>query len=114
MACSSRSAGSSRSLAALFQPRAGCVLTTLAFTLPSITVSFSPLLFFAPYCLLLGYLIFRSTFLPHILGVLMALGRRGLAGLSPPQPPALCIGHPRGRWHLRGSIPDALAHRDEA
>lgn len=35
------------------------------------------LLFFGPYCLLLGYLIFRSTFLPRILGVLMALAGVG-------------------------------------
>jgi hypothetical protein len=34
-------------------------------------------LFFGPYCLLIGYLIFRSKFLPRILGVLM-----GLAGLG--------------------------------
>jgi hypothetical protein len=37
----------------------------------------SALVFFGPYCLLLGYLIFRSTFLPRILGVLMALAGVG-------------------------------------
>ncbi len=37
----------------------------------------SPLLFFGPYCLLLGYLILRSTFLPRILGVLMVLAGLG-------------------------------------
>jgi Domain of unknown function (DUF4386) len=42
------------------------------------------LVFFGPYCLLLGYLIFNSTFLPRILGVLMALAGLGwLLFLSP-------------------------------
>jgi hypothetical protein len=35
------------------------------------------IVFFGFYCLLIGYLIFRSTFLPRIIGVLMALA--GLA-----------------------------------
>ena len=42
------------------------------------------LVFFGPYCLLLGYLIFRSTFLPRILGVLMACAGVGwLIYMSP-------------------------------
>lgn len=64
------------SLLAAFFSLVGCVLMTLA-SFPGITVSISPLLFFGPYCLLLGYLIFKSTFLPHILGVLMALAGLG-------------------------------------
>jgi hypothetical protein len=42
------------------------------------------LVFFGPYCLLIGYLVFRSTFLPRILGILMALAGVGwLIFLSP-------------------------------
>jgi hypothetical protein len=41
--------------------------------------------FFGVYCLLIGYLIFKSSFLPRILGVLMAFAGLGwLTFLSPP------------------------------
>ena len=43
------------------------------------------MVFFGVYCLLIGYLIFRSAFLSRILGVLMALAGLGwLTFLSPP------------------------------
>jgi hypothetical protein len=43
-----------------------------------------PLMFFGPFCILIGYLIFKSTFLPKTLGVLMALAGVGwLIFLSP-------------------------------
>lgn len=42
------------------------------------------LIFFAPYCLLLGYLILRSAFLPKFLGVLMVIAGFGwLIFMSP-------------------------------
>lgn len=42
-------------------------------------------IFFGIYCVLIGYLILKSTFLPRILGVLMALGGLGyLTFLWPP------------------------------
>lgn len=64
------------SLIAAFFSLTGCVVMTLEqfHVAPS---SMSPLLFFGPYCLLIGYLILRSTFLPRILGVLMALAGFG-------------------------------------
>ncbi len=44
----------------------------------------SSLFFFGPYCLLIGYLIFKSIFLPRILGVLMGSAGVGwLLFLSP-------------------------------
>ncbi len=77
-------------IAALFS-LAGCVVMTLG-QFHVVPLSMSPMLFFGPYCLLIGYLIFRSTFLPRILGVFMALAWLGwLAFLSPTVAHALTL-----------------------
>jgi hypothetical protein len=47
---------------------------------PPYIKSVNPLICFGVYCLLIGYLIFRSNFLPRVLGVLMAFG--GLVWLT--------------------------------
>ncbi len=62
---------------------AGCAKEVLRlFNLAPLKIN--TLVFFGPYCLLIGYLIFRSTFLPRILGVLMVFAGLGwLIFLSP-------------------------------
>jgi hypothetical protein len=69
-------------LAAIFS-LVGCANDVLSlFNLAPYKIS--SLAFFGPYCLLIGYLIFTSTFLPRFLGVLMASAGVGwLIVLSP-------------------------------
>jgi hypothetical protein len=74
----------SLSLLAAFFSLVGCAIGPLSLfhLAPS---HISPLVFFGFYCLLIGYLIFRSTYLPRILGALMAFAGLGwLTFLSPP------------------------------
>ena len=62
-------------LAAVFS-LVGCALSILAF-FQLHPIQANPLVFFGCYCLTIGYLILRSTFLPRVLGGLMALGGLG-------------------------------------
>jgi hypothetical protein len=72
------------SLLAAFFSLIGCVVGSLGILhLPPAPVS--SLVFFGLYCLLIGYLILRSAFLPRILGVLMVFAGFGwLTFLWPP------------------------------
>jgi 1,4-dihydroxy-2-naphthoate octaprenyltransferase len=64
----------------------------------------SPLVFFGFYCTLIGYLIFRSTFLPKFLGVLMVFAGLGWFTFVKPVlctiTSALCL---LARDHRRGN-----------
>jgi hypothetical protein len=61
----------------------GCSVSLLGF-LHLDWPGLNPLVFFGCYCLVIGYLILRSTFLPRILGALMAFGGLGwLTFISP-------------------------------
>ena len=75
------------SLFAAFLGLAGCAddVVTLFDLIPFKILS---LAFFGPYCILIGGLILRSTFLPRIIGVLMVLAGIGwLIFLTPFAPP---------------------------
>jgi hypothetical protein len=72
------------SLIAAFFSLAGCAVGLLGL-FPRTSLPINPLWFFGPYCLLIGTLILRSTFLPQLIGWLMVLAGLGwLAFLSPP------------------------------
>jgi hypothetical protein len=64
------------SLLAAFVSLAGCAIGPV-YAAFHFTLKINPLVFFGFYCLLIGYLIFRSTFLPGILGALMAFAGLG-------------------------------------
>jgi hypothetical protein len=69
-------------LAALFN-LGGCIVMAVGLFYPNL-LPISPLWFFGFYCLLIGYLVLQSTFLPRILGVLMiSAGVGWLAFLIP-------------------------------
>jgi hypothetical protein len=70
-------------------------------------IKLNPLVLFGCYCLLIGYLIVRSTSLPRILGVLMACGGLGwLTFISP----TVAVQHGAG-YSRRGSAYGLAARR---
>jgi hypothetical protein len=74
----------SLSLLAAILSLTGCVIGPVGRFVHAVS-HINPLVLFGFYCLLIGYLILRSTFLPRILGVLMMFAGLGwLTFLSPP------------------------------
>ena len=72
------------SLLAAFISLLGCAIGPLGLFVHAVS-RINPLVLFGFYCLLVGYLIFKSTFLPRVLGALMAFAGLGwLTFLSPP------------------------------
>ena len=71
----------------------------------------NPLVFFGFYCLLIGYLIFRSTFLPKALGVLMALASLGWLTFSIAAAREVAVPLQSGARPDRGRSADPLAPR---
>jgi hypothetical protein len=79
------------SLLAALVGAAGCVEMIVGFVYPAFS-GINLLLFFGPYCLLIGYLILRSRFLPRVLGVPMVLAGLGwLAFMLPGLPHSLTV-----------------------
>jgi hypothetical protein len=71
------------SLLAAFLSLVGCAIGCLS-VFHRAPPNISAFLFFGPYCVLIGYLILKSTFLPGFLGVLMVFAGLGwLIFLSP-------------------------------
>jgi hypothetical protein len=78
-----RPVSQSISMLAAFFSIIGCVNGTLE-VLHAAPFAINSLVFFGCYCLLIGYLILRSIFLPRVLGALMMFGGLGwLTFLSP-------------------------------
>jgi hypothetical protein len=68
---------------AAFVGLVGCAFSALT-SFRAAPLGINPLAIFGVYCLLIGYLIFLSTFLPRILGVLMALAGLGWLTFASP------------------------------
>lgn len=64
------------SLSAMVVSLVGCAIGPVSTGL-HFTLQINPLIFFGLYCLLIGYLIFRSAFLPSVIGALMAFAGLG-------------------------------------
>jgi hypothetical protein len=72
------------SLLAAIVSLVGCAIGPLS-RLHLVPFQISPLVFFGVYCLLIGALILKSTFLPRALGVLMAVGGLGWLTFASPE-----------------------------